>query len=231
MPSRILWAHDCRSEPEPISAATARDFVRRHLAAHQLPYLIEDIQLVVSDLVTNAHRNARTPVSITLEAMPFGVTLTVQAQLAPPQPRMPLDELMAETWPGGLRLVELLSTDWGVDSAGADQGGIRETTWATFPIQPVLMTTESVKPQVPDTSWSRPSGRAGEPDSPTGTGSEPEDAGGIRVGADHRGRGRGAPGDPGRYGRLVRSLGSGPVTAHQHSGRLPGQAAASRPPR
>ena len=138
-----------------------------------MPYLIEDLQLVVTDLVMNTIWNAATPVAITLEAMPFGVTLTVRAQPAVPAPRIP-NGLVGETWPGGLRLVELLSTDWGVQSTGPDPG---ESTWATFPIQPVLMTSASVQIQVPggrDGAGRAASGRR--TDRPR-RGSQPEDAG------------------------------------------------------
>ena len=145
MASPIVWTYDVRHEPEAISAVKARDFVRRHLSTHRMPYLIEDLQLVVTDLVMNTIWNAATPVAITLEAMPFGVTLTVRARPAVPAPRIP-NGLGGETWPGGLRLVELLSTDWGVHSTGPDPG---ESTWATFPIQPVLMTSASLQIQVP----------------------------------------------------------------------------------
>ena len=51
-----------------------------------------------------------------------------------------------ETWPAGLHLVELLSADWGVHSTGPDPG---ESTWATFPIQPVLMTAPPQQIRVP----------------------------------------------------------------------------------
>jgi hypothetical protein len=164
MASPIVWTYDVRHEPEAISAFMARDFVRRHLSAHRMPYLVEDIQLVVTDLVINTIWNAATPVSVTLEAMPFGVTLTVRAQPGVPAPRA-AHGLGGETWPVGLRLVELLSADWGVLSTGPGPG---ESTWATFPIQPVLMTAPSKQVQVPgsrggarrDTSGRR-SGRPG----------------------------------------------------------------------
>ena len=110
-----------------------------------MPYLIEDIQLVVTDLVMNTIWNEATPVAITLEAMPFGVTLTVRAQPAVPAPRAP-HGLGGETWPAGLHFVERLSTDWGVHTTGPDPG---ESTWATFPIEPVLMTATPQQGQVP----------------------------------------------------------------------------------
>ena len=157
MAAPIVWAYDFRYEPDGISASVARDFVRRHLSAHRLPYLIEDIQLVVSDLVMNALWNAAAPVTITLEAMPFGVTLTVRAQPAVPAPRAP-HGLGGEIWPAGLRLVELLSTDWGVHSTGPDPG---ESTWATFPIQPVLMTAKPGQILVPGSRGGAPLAASG----------------------------------------------------------------------
>ena len=138
MATTVLWEHAARYEPEAISASLARDFVARHLAEHRLAYLVDDIEVVVSDLVTNSMREAAVPVAVSLEQMYFGVLLIVG--IASQAPAKRATETIPETWDGGLRLVELLSSAWGVDAGGAD---VSPTTWATFRIEPMLMTASS----------------------------------------------------------------------------------------
>jgi hypothetical protein len=117
----------------------ARDFVARHLAEHRLTYLVDDIEVVVSDLVTNSIRNAAVPVVVSLEQMYFGVLLIVGIASGAPATSA-AETIEPETWAGGLRLIELLSNEWGVDAGGADVGA---ATWATFRIEPMLMTASS----------------------------------------------------------------------------------------
>ena len=143
MASTVLWEHASRYEPEAISASLARDFVARHLAEHRLAYLVEDIEVVVSDLVTNSIRDAAVPVAVSLEQMYFGVLLIVGIASGAGSEAAPTgatETIEPETWDGGLRLVELLSNEWGVDAGGAD---VAAATWATFRIEPMLMTASS----------------------------------------------------------------------------------------
>ena len=139
MASTVLWEHASRYEPEAISASMARDFVARHLAEHRLAYLVDDIEVVVSDLVTNSIRNAAVPVAVSLEQMYFGVLLIVGIASGAPA-TCAAETIEPETWAGGLRLIELLSNEWGVDAGGAD---VAAATWATFRIEPMLMTASS----------------------------------------------------------------------------------------
>ena len=48
------WSHEVILAAEPKSVAVAREFVSRHLVGHDLPRLVEDVRLVVSELATNA---------------------------------------------------------------------------------------------------------------------------------------------------------------------------------
>ena len=139
MAATVLWEHASRYEPEAISASMARHFVARHLAEHRLAYLVEDVEVVVSDLVTNSIRDAAAPVAVSLEQMYFGVLLIVGVA-SEASANSATEPTGPETWAGGLRLVELLSSEWGVDSGGAD---VAPTTWATFRIEPMLMTASS----------------------------------------------------------------------------------------
>ena len=60
------WSHAAEFAAEPTSAARARSWVRLRLLDHALPHLVQDLQLVVSELATNAMVHAATPFQVTL---------------------------------------------------------------------------------------------------------------------------------------------------------------------
>jgi len=69
----VLWSHRTVLPGEPASVGQTRDFIcSRHLE-HHLPYLVEDMRLVVSELATNATLHARTPFTVTLDGLPDAV--------------------------------------------------------------------------------------------------------------------------------------------------------------
>src|SRR5690349_11842567 len=78
MATQPLWTSAIQLAPEALSASRARDFVRRHLLGHDLPYLIHDVQLAVSELVTNSALHACTLIDVTIEEDLFCVLLTVR---------------------------------------------------------------------------------------------------------------------------------------------------------
>ena len=55
-----------RFPDQPIVAARAREFVGETLRGWQLPLLVDDVELAVTELVTNAVLHARTPILVTL---------------------------------------------------------------------------------------------------------------------------------------------------------------------
>ena len=65
----------CR-RPDP--ASRARAFVRLHLGEHLLSYLTDDVDLVVSELATNAMVHARTTFRVSLQA--FEATLLLEVE-------------------------------------------------------------------------------------------------------------------------------------------------------
>jgi anti-sigma regulatory factor (Ser/Thr protein kinase) len=73
-----VWAHDLELPAHASSASTARAFVSRHFVEHDLPYLTDDVQMVVSEHATNALAHAGTPFSLTLSACAHSVLLKVQ---------------------------------------------------------------------------------------------------------------------------------------------------------
>jgi anti-sigma regulatory factor (Ser/Thr protein kinase) len=128
--AQALWVREAHLDPEPRSAALAREFVGHELRRHDLRYLVLDVQLVVSELVTNAVRHARTMIDVTLEGQPFSVLLVVHDRFpATPVTRMPG---LTETGGRGLLIVREVSLDWGVDLH--PQGG--KSVWVMFGLLP-----------------------------------------------------------------------------------------------
>jgi anti-sigma regulatory factor (Ser/Thr protein kinase) len=124
------WLHQTVLVAEPVSASRARDFVRLHLVEHHLPYLVEDIRLVVSELATNAMEHARTPFTVTLSASDGTVRLTVRdGSASVPVRAVPQ---ATDVRGRGLVLVELLSREWGTST---DRPGSK-SVWASFATRP-----------------------------------------------------------------------------------------------
>ncbi len=121
------WSHRAVLAAEPQSAALARDFVSRHLLAHHLSHLVEDVRLVVSELATNAVAHARTPFVVTLSSADGSVLLAIRDGSA--SAVMPSTPDAMDMSGRGLMIVELLSREWGTSSDG--QGF--KSVWASFP--------------------------------------------------------------------------------------------------
>ena len=129
----VLWSSDVLLPPDTGSPARARDFVARRLAEHDLTYLVDDVRLVASELVSNAVVHARSPVRVSVDELLFCVRLTVFDEcgdaLVIPLPRRPDGEGEGGR---GLRVVDACSSDWGSDVALS--GG--KSVWALFPVRP-----------------------------------------------------------------------------------------------
>ena len=137
MRTNAIWSYATRLTPTAFSASVARDFVRYHLVDHELPYLVDDIRLVVSELVTNAVVHAGTPVLVTIQRLPFCVILTVRdGSSRRPTPTV---ATVDATGGRGMDVVRQLSDAWGVlPAVGGDK-----CVWASFAVHPVLMTSTS----------------------------------------------------------------------------------------
>jgi anti-sigma regulatory factor (Ser/Thr protein kinase) len=119
------WSHGTTLEATPISATGARAFVSRHLVDHRLPFLVEPIRLVVSELATNALVHGETPFVLTLSREDDTVRLTVSDDSPWITARGP-DEALAAGG-RGLLIVKVVSRDWGIIT-----GVGSKTVWATF---------------------------------------------------------------------------------------------------
>ena len=94
------------------AARLARRYARAQCAGNAPPTLVEDVELVVSELVTNAMRHGRGQIRMHLEVAPDRVVVGVQDQGAgQPAPREPD---ATDVNGRGLALVAILATEWGV---------------------------------------------------------------------------------------------------------------------
>lgn len=119
------WSHGTTLEATPISASEARAFVSHHLIDYRLLYLVDPVQLVVSELATNALLHGQTPFVVTLSREDDTVRLTVRDDSDWVASRG--SDQVLPVGGRGLGIVNVLSRDWGVI---ADMGST--TVWASF---------------------------------------------------------------------------------------------------
>jgi anti-sigma regulatory factor (Ser/Thr protein kinase) len=126
MLSSTRWSHATLLRAHPDSASTARDFVSVYLRAHGFEYLVDDVQLVVSELATNAVNHAKTPFTLTL-CLREGL---IHLDLADEGDGLPVVATPTEqdTNGRGLMLVERLSDEWG----STRRGDGTKNVWASF---------------------------------------------------------------------------------------------------
>lgn len=106
---------------------SAASLARRHVGA-ELSHLenIDDIELVASELTTNAVAHGLPPVVLALESVGARVRLTVSSasRVDEPHPRHAADD---ESHGRGLAMIDLLALDW-----GWVREGDRLCVWADF---------------------------------------------------------------------------------------------------
>ena len=124
----VHWSHQSEFAAEARSVARARAFVRGHLVDHGPADLVEDVELVVSELATNAVVHAGSPFTVTLGASEESVLLEVRDR-AHTSPTL----VAVRTWETsgrGIAIVQALSRDWGVSELTS--GG--KSVWVVFDI-------------------------------------------------------------------------------------------------
>ncbi|WP_028813331.1 ATP-binding protein [Streptomyces flavidovirens] len=100
----------------PGAFAHARDLARQTLESWSWPHdRIEVVVLLVSELVTNAHRHAGTDAWLHLKPTADGVRLTVR-DASPEQPAQRTPDLEADVGGFGLHILDHLATRWGVET-------------------------------------------------------------------------------------------------------------------
>lgn len=114
-PSRVR-ASVVSLPPLPQSVRDARTFVRSTLTGTPGDHLVDDAQLAVSEIVTNAVVHAGTPIEVAVSVGGSGVRVAVSDGSR----RMPRRREYADTagTGRGLRLLTELATDWGAEARG-----------------------------------------------------------------------------------------------------------------
>jgi len=120
------WSREAEWPGTPESVGLAREFVARLLAENELPGLVDEAQLVASELATNAVRHARTPFVVSLERIDGHVTISVRDGSSVVPVVEPPGHLA--TRGHGLMMVNALSLKWGV-TVTTDGG---KSVWARF---------------------------------------------------------------------------------------------------
>jgi hypothetical protein len=117
--AQIIWTRQADFSAGYASAPDARAFVESALRTHELTYLVGDVQVAVSELISVVLGGAHSPVSVMLEELLFCLRLTVHNGSSPPA--------VAQT----LTLLEQSSEQWGVDTAANGD----ESVWVLFALQ------------------------------------------------------------------------------------------------
>jgi anti-sigma regulatory factor (Ser/Thr protein kinase) len=120
------WEHATELVGKPASVSGARFFVGLHLVEHAVDHLVDDVQLVVSELATNAVLHAETSFIVTLSGCHEGVRLEVRDG-SRTEPVLTTARTL-DTGGRGVAIVDILSGDWGVD-AHSTRG---KSVWAEF---------------------------------------------------------------------------------------------------
>jgi serine/threonine-protein kinase RsbW len=104
----------------------ARQVTREVLAAWRLAHVEETAVLLVSELVTNAVRDAASTSAITLELQVVHTWLRIDAYRCPPGPAMPRTTGESDQPDSGFALVDCLAGKWAWIAWPA-RGEVRET--------------------------------------------------------------------------------------------------------
>lgn len=97
-----------------LSIPAARDFVRATLRSWRLEAMTETVELVVSELATNAVLHARSDFTVRLTGHPVGSLLLEVLDESAKAPQHKVSSMTAVTG-RGLSLIQRLSSAWGVD--------------------------------------------------------------------------------------------------------------------
>ena len=131
----VVWSHEIKFPGQRTSVSGAREFVGHHLREHGLSELADDVQLVASELATNAVVHARTPFTLTLQLMTRQVLMLKVRDRAPSAPVLVVAPVLQQGHAArrGMALVERISRDWGV--TGHADGS--KSVWASFDVPPM----------------------------------------------------------------------------------------------
>ncbi|WOX10039.1 ATP-binding protein [Streptomyces sp. N50] len=115
------WVYALRLPHDPRAARVARMTVRAALDGHGMPEVLDVVELLTSELVTNAYRHTHGPASLRLTALGDG-RLRVGVWDSNPHIPAPFDKRPGEHLPPappdadngrGLHLIQTYATSWG----------------------------------------------------------------------------------------------------------------------
>lgn len=120
----MVWQTARTFEPTEYAPTEARHYVDECLTAWGLSEVTERIVLAVSELMTNAVRHGRGPIAVSLAATADRVRVDVGDEGGGTPVMRPPDPTHRLAGGRGLRLVNALASNWGVDTHGQ-----RTTVW------------------------------------------------------------------------------------------------------
>jgi anti-sigma regulatory factor (Ser/Thr protein kinase) len=125
------WSHEVELTAKEVSVPAARAFITQNLLRQRCPAdLVEDVQLVVSELATNALVHGEAGFAVKLRVLDDMVVVEVEdGSHRGPVRRAPAD---LDTNGRGVAIVEALSNKWGVKRYAG--GG--KAVWAEFVREP-----------------------------------------------------------------------------------------------
>ena len=126
----VWWTDRVELAAEAASVPKARQFVRGRLLEHGLDEIDGEVQLVVSELATNALNHARTPFAVTIRREGPEVVLTVQdgSSLRPTAVKVEATAAGGR----GISIVDAVSHRWG----SVERPGAGKSVWASFLVPP-----------------------------------------------------------------------------------------------
>jgi anti-sigma regulatory factor (Ser/Thr protein kinase) len=126
MAQAFFWSHEIALSARPSSVGQVRAFAKRHLVEHGFPQLVEDVQLVASELATNCIVHAQTPFSVTLSCADERVMVKVADGSA--RVAVQVDADLLDFGGRGLTIVSHVSQKWGVTRGPRGS----KSVWASF---------------------------------------------------------------------------------------------------
>ncbi|MFC8867697.1 ATP-binding protein [Streptomyces sp. NPDC057148] len=153
------WAYALRLPHDPRAARVARMTVRAALGGHGRHEVLDTVELLTSEMVTNAYRHTRGPCSLRLTALSDGRLRVgvwdshphIPAPFAQPPDGGRTAVVPPETADGGrgLHLVQACADSWGGWSLGADPLGRGAGKLLWFEVRCVQTAPGAVSPRTP----------------------------------------------------------------------------------
>jgi hypothetical protein len=127
MTSQVFWRRRAQFAPRHVSVALAREFVGAELDAHDLSYLVDRVELVVNELVSDAVEPTDSAIDVSVEELLFCLRLTVRSHPSCPTPTVRCTDAGGR----GSSILDRVSAGWGVGTAHHGDTSV----WALFALR------------------------------------------------------------------------------------------------